>query len=108
MIINDYHTTGGKNVILEYVKSLPVKEKAEALAIREKIREDGIEAFEMMSTRQLYKKLYEIKFSQERIMYVIKDADNVYFLHMCKKEKRKAKSKDIDLAKKRAKEQGLL
>ena len=108
MIINDYHTAGGKNVILDHILKLPIKEKAEALAIRKSIETDGVEAFEVLSTRQLYKKLYEIKFSHERMMYVIKDADNVYFLHMCKKEKRKAKTKDIDIAKRRAKEQGLL
>ena len=108
MIINDYHTAGGKNVIMDHIQKLPIKEKAEALAIRQNIETDGIEAFEILSTRQLYKKLYEIKFSQQRIMYVIKDTENVYFLHMCKKEKKKAKTKDLDVAKKRAKEQGLL
>ena len=108
MIINDYHTAGGKNVILEYIKELPVRERAEAMLIRRHIEEDGIEAFEVLSTRQLYRKLYEIRFSQERIMYVLKNADNVYFLHMCKKEKRKTKGQDLEIAKKRAREIGLL
>lgn len=103
MLINDYHTAGGKNVILEYIRKLPMKERAEAMVIRKSIETDGIESFEILSTRQIYRKLYEIKFSQERIMYVVRDADNVFFLHMCKKEKRKAKTRDIDLAKKRAK-----
>lgn len=108
MVINDYHTTSGKNVIMDYILKLPIKEKAEALAIRRNIEIDGAEAFEVLPTRQLYKKLYEIKFSQQRMMYVIKDADNVCFLHICKKEKRKTKGKDLNIAKRRAKEQGLL
>ena len=48
MVINDYHTAGGKNVILEYTKELPVRERAEAMLIRRHIEEDGIEAFEVL------------------------------------------------------------
>jgi len=41
-------------------------------------------------------------------MYVIRDAESVFFLHICKKQKGKAEKKNIELAKKRAKEEGLL
>ena len=41
-------------------------------------------------------------------MYVIRDQDSVFFLHACKKQKGKAEQKDIELAKKRAKAEGLL
>jgi len=67
-----------------------------------------MDAFGYLNTRQLYKKLWEIKISQERIMYVIRDAESVFFLHICKKQKGKAEKKNIELAKKRAKEEGLL
>ena len=56
---------------MEYIDALPAASKAEVLATRQQIREKGIEAFSLLVTRQLYKKLWEIKISQERVMYVI-------------------------------------
>ena len=93
---------------MNYIASLTKDMQATVLGIRKDIREGGVETFEYLNTRHLYKKIWEIKISQERIMYVLKDADSVYFLHMCKKQKGKAEKKDIDLAKSRAKELGLL
>ena len=83
MQIYDYSTSGGKNLILEYIKDLPDALKAEILDTRQLIREKGIDAFLLLTTRQLYKKLWEIKISQERIMYVIQDQESVYFLNIC-------------------------
>ena len=108
MNIYDYITSGGKNLILEYVDALPPATKAEILAIRQLIHEKGSEAFTLLVTRQLYKKLWEIKISQERIMYVIQDQDSVYFLNICKKQKGKTEKQELEKAKKRAKEAGLL
>ena len=87
MDIYDYTTTGGKNLIMEYI---------------------GITAFTLLVTRQLYKKLWEIKISQERIMYVIQDQDSVYFLNVCKKQKGRAEKQELEKAKRRAKAAGLL
>ena len=108
MQIYDYSTSGGKNLILEYIKDLPYALKAEILDTRQLIREKGIDAFPLLATRQLYKKLWEIKISQERIMYVIQDQESVYFLNICKKQKGKAEKQELEKAKKRAKEAGLL
>ena len=108
MQIYDYSTSGGKNLILEYIKDLPDALKAEILDTRQLIREKGIDAFPLLATRQLYKKLWEIKISQERIMYVIQDQESVYFLNICKKQKGKAERQELEKAKKRAKEAGLL
>ena len=108
MQIYDYSTSGGKNLTLEYIKDLPDALKAEILDTRQLIREKGIDAFPLLATRQLYKKLWEIKISQERIMYVIQDLESVYFLNICKKQKGKAERQELEKAKKRAKEAGLL
>ena len=64
--------------------------------------------FQLLATRQLYKKLWEIKISQERIMYVIRDQESVFFLNICKKQKGKAEKQELERAKKRAKAAGLL
>lgn len=108
MDIYDYTTSGGKNLIMEYIDALPAASKAEVLATRQQIREKGIEAFSLLVTRQLYKKLWEIKISQERVMYVIQDQESVYFLNICKKQKGKAEKQELEKAKKRAKAAGLL
>ena len=108
MNIYDYTTSGGKNLIAEYIDGLSASVKAEVLATRKLIFEKGIDAFRLLNTRQLYKKLWEIKISQERIMYVIQDQDSVYFLNACKKQKGKAEKQELEKAKKRAREAGLL
>ena len=108
MEIYDYQTAGGKNAILSYVEKLPKREQLEVYDVREEIRQNGIDAFEKLNTRQLRGKLWEIKISQNRIMYVIMNQESVAFLHICKKQKGKAEKQDLDKALARAKNEGLL
>ena len=107
MNIIDYKTAGGKNLIMEYFRDLQTKERAEAYKIRQHIRKDGMDALETLNTRQLKSKLWEIKFFSQRIMYVLYDKENIYFLHVCKKQKGKAEKFELDKAIKRAKDAGL-
>jgi len=107
MNIHDYTTTGGKNVIKEYIGTLPMAERREIYKMRHDIILHGFAAFAELNTRQLRGKLYEIKHSDNRIMYVIKDGDNVYFLHACQKQKGKAEKFEREIAIRRAKESGL-
>jgi len=108
MIIHDYYTQGGKNLIKEYLSSLPVAERTYGYGIRHKIIKEGLKAFDGLDTRQLYGKLWENKFADNRIMYVIFDKENVHFLHACKKQKGKAEKFELDKAIQRAKERELL
>jgi phage-related protein len=108
MNIHEYTTAGGKNLIKAYLDSLPKAESTYGYAIRHKIIQEGLKAFEGLDTRQLFKKLWEIKFSANRIMYVIADSENVYFLHACRKQKGKAEKFELDKAIKRAKSQNVL
>jgi len=108
MQIHDYHTTGGKNLIKEFLSNLSVAERTYGYGIRHKIIKDGIDAFMGLDTRQLLEKLWEIKFFDNRIMYVIVDKENVHFLHACKKQKGRAEKFELDKAIKRAKEKDLL
>lgn len=64
-------------------------------------------AFDELDTRQLKGKLWEIKFYDNRIMYVLYDEQNIYFLHACQKQKNKAEKFELDKAIRRAKEVGL-
>lgn len=108
MNLHDYCTLGGKNIIKDYLGKLPKETCFIGYAIRHKIMKDGIAALACLNTRQLYKKLWEIKFSDERIMYVAADDDNIYFLHICKKQKGKTEKFELNIAISRAKELALL
>lgn len=108
MEIFDYYTKNGKNLIKEYLSSLPVPERTYGYGIRHKIICEGLKAFDGLDTRQLSGKLWEIKFFSNRIMYVIFDKDTVHFLHACKKQKGKAEKFELDKAISRAKERNLL
>ncbi|MCL2495815.1 MAG: type II toxin-antitoxin system RelE/ParE family toxin [Clostridiales bacterium] len=107
MKIFDYTTTGGKNLIKDYIKTRPMDEQREIYKIRHNIILNGFSAFQELNTRQLRGKLYEIKYSDNRIMYIIQDGDNVYFLHACQKQKGKAEKYEIETAIRRAKESNL-
>jgi len=108
MEIYDYQTEGGKNVIKEFLSSLPVNERSYGYGIRHKIILEGIKAFDGLDTRQLLGKLWEIKFFSNRIMYVIVDKHAVYFLHACKKQKSGVEKFELDKAVQRAKECNLI
>lgn len=102
MNVWDYVTAGGKNLINEYLDKLQVYEKAEGYRIKKALNDDGLDALEVLNTRQLRNKLWEIKFGNNRLMYVIADKGNLYILHACKKQKGKAEKFEIDKAVKRA------
>ena len=106
MRIHDYHTTAGKNLIKEYLTTLPKPEMYVGYHIRHKIGSQGLTALSELDTRQIRGKLWEIKFSQNRIMYIIADKNNIHFLHACKKQKGKAEQFEIETAIQRAKESG--
>ena len=108
MRIHDYHTAAGKNVIKEYLGTLPKTEMYVNYHIRHRISLEGLAALNELDTRQIKGKLWEIKLSQNRIMYIIADKENIHFLHACKKQKGKAELFEIDTAIKRAKEIGFL
>jgi len=108
VLIHDYKTAGEKNLIKDYLHNLPEIERAKGYIIRHKIVSEGLLVFDELDTRQLKGKLWEIKFSQNRIMYVIADENNVYFLHACKKQKGKAEQFELNKAIERAKELGFM
>jgi phage-related protein len=106
--IIDYCTDSGKNLIKEYLSGLPKEERTNCYKIRHKICNEGISAFDGLDTRQLHKKLWEIKSLDNRIMYVIVDIETVHFLHACKKQKGKAEKFELEKAIQRAKMLNLL
>lgn len=107
MNVYDYETAGGKDLINDYLDKLPSDERAEGFKIKSLLEQKGLEAFDELNTRQLRKKLWEIKFNyKDRFMYIVADADNLYILHACKKQKGKAEEFEMKTAIRRAKELG--
>lgn len=105
--IHDYHTTSGKNLIKEYLSSLPKNEMFVGYSIRHKLGSKGLSALDELNTRQLRGKLWEIKFSKNRFMYILADKSNIHFLHICRKQKGKAEQFELQTAIDRAKQLGL-
>ena len=64
MRIHDYHTAAGKNLIKEYLHTLPQPEMYVGYRVRHMLGSRGLSALEELDTRQLISKLWEIKFSK--------------------------------------------
>lgn len=97
-----YCTLGGKDLILEYLDNLPIKESAEGYVILEALNSYGYDALGSLNTRQIKGKLWEIKFRRHnRIFYCIVENNCIYLLHACKKQKGKAEKFEIETAEKR-------
>jgi phage-related protein len=100
-----YHTSGGKDLILEYIDSLPKKQSALGYVILDRLEKDGLDALEYLDTRHIKGKLWEIKFPKyNRIFYVAIEEKAIYLFHACKKQKDKAELFEIETAEKRMKE----
>jgi len=105
MNVHTYHTIGGKDLIREYLDNLPKREAVEGYFILESLEAEGVDFLEKLNTRQIEKKLWEIKYPRHnRIFYVLVDSDNIFFLHACKKQKGKAEKFELDKARKRMSE----
>jgi phage-related protein len=103
MNVYTYCTSGGKDLIRDYLDDLPKRESVEGYFIIESLEKEGIAFLNSINTRQLDKKLWEIKYPRHnRIFYVLVDKNNIYLLHACKKQKGKAEKFELDKAKKRA------
>lgn len=105
MNVFTYCTSGGKDLIREFLDSLTKRESAEGYFILQELENQGVDFLKNLNTRQLERKLWEIKFPRHnRIFYVLVDENNIYLLHGCKKQKGKAEKFELDKAIRRAKE----
>lgn len=105
MNILSYVTSGGKDLIIEYLNNLPKAEMAEGYYILEMLELEGKRYLDTLDTRQIEGKIWEIKFRRHnRIFYVLLNEESLYLLHACKKQKGKAESFEVKKAKNRAKE----
>ena len=104
MTLHSYYSNSGKDLILDYVYSLPEDEKTDGLSVMESM-ENG--EFDKIKFKRWEKKIYEVYFQKHnRIFYIIVDKENIYLLHACRKQKNKTEKTDKKLVRKRASELG--
>ena len=106
MIVNHYQTASGRDLILEFILSLPNAEKVDGLTVLENFKNDKLDE---LYIKPWQGKVWEVYFyKHNRIFYVTIDGKDVYLLHACKKQKNKTEKKDKEIVIKRAKELGNL
>ncbi|MGN0343441.1 MAG: type II toxin-antitoxin system RelE/ParE family toxin [Lachnospiraceae bacterium] len=106
MVLHDYTSNSGKDLIMAYLDSLPDEERADGLSVMKCMEKNE---FDKILYKRWEKKVYEVYFRKHnRIFYVTVDAENIYLLHACRKQKNKTEKKDSTIVKKRAKELGVL
>ena len=106
MILHSYFSNSGRDLILDYINSLPEEEKTDGLSVME-CMENG--EFEKIKFKQWEKKVYEVYLQKHnRIFYITVDQDNIYLLHACRKQKNKTEKIDAKIVRKRATELGKL
>lgn len=106
MVLHHYQSGSGKDLILEYVKSLPDDEKTDGFSVLQCLQNDEMDKIKF---KRWEKKVYEVYFYRDnRIFYVIADGTNMYLLHACRKQKNQTEKKDRKIVIKRAREIGKL
>ena len=104
MNLHFYQTDSGKNLIMEYIESLSVREQVDGYSVLKNMEEGE---FDKLQWKRWEKKIYEVYFyKRNRIFYVIIDGTDVYFLQACRKQKNKTEKKDKKIVEARAKELG--
>ena len=106
MKLHNYVSSSGKDIIMEYLDSLPEEEAIDGLEVMRSMENNE---FDKIYFKKWEKKVYEVYFRKHnRIFYVVADGDNIYLLHACKKQKNKTEKNDSKIVKKRAKELGVI
>ena len=104
MKVHNYKTASGKDLILEYIDSLPVPEAVDGLTVIQKLKYNKLDE---LVFKRWQGKIYEVYFYRHnRIFYVTIDDTEIYLLHACRKQKNKTELKDSKIVIRRAKELG--
>lgn len=104
MILHNYLSNSGRDLIYEYVNSLPEAEKIDGYTVLQHMEKGE---FDKILFKRWEKKVYEVYFQKNnRVFYITVDKENIYLLHSCRKQKNKTEKKDANMVRKRAKELG--
>ena len=102
MIVHTYETTGGKDLILDYIMNLSKPEIIDGLTVLKNFENND---FDKLTTKRWRGKVWEVYFyKNNRIFYVAVDGTDVYIIHACRKQKNKTEKTDSEIIIKRTKE----
>ena len=106
MTVHHYKTSGGKDLILDYIMGLSKPEIIDGLSVLENFENDELDK---LNLKPWQGKVWEVYFyKHNRIFYVAIENTDVYMLHACRKQKNKTEPNDSRIVIKRAKELGVL
>lgn len=97
-----FRQPSGREPVRDYIASLSKRDAAQVLAALDDIAEKGLDGT-IIVLKPIEGKLWEIKLSAHRILYVVVFGPTMVLLHAFKKEGQKTPLKDRQLAKKRMK-----
>jgi phage-related protein len=100
MILHHYETTGGKDLILDYINGLSKDEKVDGYSVLQNLEENKLDELMIKTWRGKISEVYFYK--HNRIFYVVADGENMYLLHACRKQKNKTEKRDSDIVVNRA------
>jgi len=104
MELHHYKTSGGKDLIRDYLNKLSKAEKTDGFSVLEKLEEGKFEELVIKPWRGKVSEVYFYK--DNRMFYVIADENNMYILHACRKQKNRTETTDSDKVIRRAKRLG--
>jgi phage-related protein len=97
MVIHRFQTSGGKDIIAEYLDGLPNRDMVKGYSTLAEVEENGLGR---VATRHLRDDIWEIKFGGHRYIYA-SEGNEIWILHACKKQKNRIEDKDLALAQER-------
>ena len=104
MILHNYLSNSGRDLIYEYINSLQEAEKIDGYTVLQHMEKGE---FDKILFKRWEKKVYEVYFQKNnRVFYITVDKENIYLLHSCRKQKNKTEKKDANIVRKWAKELG--
>ena len=85
MILHPYYSSSGRNLIYDYIDSLPVKEQVNGYTVLQTYGKRNLIKF---SVKPWEKKIYEVYFQKHNcLFYIMKDKENIYLLLPVETEK---------------------
>lgn len=86
MKVHHYYSKAGKNLILEYIDSLPMDEQVDGYSV---LKNMGDDHFDQVKFKQWKKKIYEVYFyKHNRIFYVVVNHNDIYLFRCMQKTKK--------------------
>ena len=102
MNVHCYTTTGGKDLIKDYISHLSNAERVDGMSVLQSMKEGRMDK---LTIKPWQGKVWEVHFHKHnRIFYVAIGGNDIYLLHACRKQKNKTTKTDAQIVRIRAKE----